>query len=626
MGTVSLTESGVATAFDCWQGGAAVIMLRRTIITALVQLSLVTAIGSVNHDEVVAEVKTALTNLTQTNSTDHLHEMSPEAQKSVKSIANVNLFSQRRLEKPAPDSAWSLDCAACEAGATLLIELFQTGVPLWEVEVAVTSLCILLQIEAAEVCEGMVHNYGYQVEYIVNQLGKNVSADLFCGVFVGGDCGDTGTINDWTVEVPGNKPMPSSPEPPSNSSDRLRVLQVTDVHLDLSYLVGSPTRCGLPCCCMESTGLAGPDQAGAGFWGDYNCDLPSRTFTAMVEQIANTEQGNLDYIIYTGDAPAHDVWLQTKEKNLEHQLFVLDTFAALLPEVPLYLTLGNHEGFPVNAFPTDDQEDSIVSGAWLYEGLASHHWADNLEPEERERFRRNGFYSALVRPKLRIISVNNNFCVGMNFFMMLDFSDPADQLDWLARQLELSEAAGEAVHILAHHPPSSCLPGWAREYTRIVNRFESTVVAQFHGHTHDDWFLVFHNESGAPSTTAFVATSVTTYTDNSPEYRIYEVNGNENQPSFGFVVDHHTWNFDLSKVSNDEGASTVWRHLYSASTNLGLKGVGPQHWMEVLDRAANDDVLFEEMVTFYHQNRTSGSLPDRSSFLCRMMWNKKCPF
>ena len=36
-------------------------------------------------------------------------------------------------------------------------------------------------------------------------------------------------------------------------------------------------------------------------------------------------------------------------------------------KVPLYLTLGNHEGFPVNAFPTDAQEDSIASGAWLYE-------------------------------------------------------------------------------------------------------------------------------------------------------------------------------------------------------------------------------------------------------------------
>merc|ERR1711953_929939 len=106
--------------------------------------------------------------------------------------------------------------------------------------------------------------------------------------------------------------------------------------------------------------------------------------------------------------------------------------------------------------------------------------------------------------------------------------------------------------------------------------------------------------------------------DNNPEYRIYEVNGNKNQPSFGFVVDHHTWNFDLSKVSNDEGDSPVWRHLYSASTNLGLKGVGPQDWMEVLDRAANDDVLFEEMVTFYHQNRTSGSLPG----YCLHTWMK----
>ena len=33
----------------------------------------------------------------------------------------------------------------------------------------------------------------------------------------------------------------------------------------------------------------------------------------------------------------------------------------------MYLTLGNHEGFPVNAFPTDAQENSIASGAWLYE-------------------------------------------------------------------------------------------------------------------------------------------------------------------------------------------------------------------------------------------------------------------
>ena len=31
----------------------------------------------------------------------------------------------------------------------------------------------------------------------------------------------------------------------------------------------------------------------------------------------------------------------------------------------------------------------------------------------------------------------------MNFFMMLDFSDPADQLAWLVQQLQLSEEGGE---------------------------------------------------------------------------------------------------------------------------------------------------------------------------------------
>ena len=39
----------------------------------------------------------------------------------------------------------------------------------------------------------------------------------------------------------------------------------------------------------------------------------------------------------------------------------------------------------------------------------------------------------------------------------------------------------------------------------------------------DDVAKVFHNETGHPSTNAFVAPSVTTYTDNNPEYRIYEV-------------------------------------------------------------------------------------------------------
>ena len=39
---------------------------------------------------------------------------------------------------------------------------------------------------------------------------------------------------------------------------------------------------------------------------------------------------------------------------------------------------------------------------------------------------------------------------------------------------------------------------------------------------------------------------------------------------------------DDVQVNGEESDSPVWNHLYSASTDLGLKGVGPQDWMEVL--------------------------------------------
>ena len=45
----------------------------------------------------------------------------------------------------------------------------------------------------------------------------------------------------------------------------------------------------------------------------------------------------MDYIIYTGDSPAHDVWLQSKDKNLENERTVLDLLASSFPGVPVYL-------------------------------------------------------------------------------------------------------------------------------------------------------------------------------------------------------------------------------------------------------------------------------------------------
>ena len=148
------------------------------------------------------------------------------------------------------------------------------------------------------------------------------------------------------------------------------------------------------------------------------------------------------------------------------------------------------------------------------------------------------------------------------------------------------------------------------------------VKAQFHGHTHDDWFLVFHNQTGSPSSTAFIAPSVTPWYDNNPEYRIYTVEGNQEQDNFGFVMDHDTWSMDLSELVS-ENDSPRWRKLYSAIDDLGLTGITPAHWKDVLRTALTDDGLFERMARYFHQDR-EGQLPDRRRFFCDMIWNKEC--
>ena len=296
----------------------------------------------INDVDTKYEVFSALTNISRGHDLASL-DLSARARASVYSISNINIFEQRDKEPVWP--YWSLDCTACEAAAALIIGLFDIGTPLAEIEDAVINLCITLEIEAAEVCTGAVHGFGYHLEYILNQ-GKDVSPALFCGVFVGGDCGDQGEINDWYVDVPGDKPEPETVVDPSEASTMLKVLHLADVHVDLTYTPGTPVDCGLPCCCMVGTGLAGEGEEGAGYWGEYTCDIPLRMLEAMLVQLADTQ--DLDYIIYTGDSPAHDIWIQSKDRNLENEVTVLNLVQSYFPETPVYLGLSHFYIFSFN--------------------------------------------------------------------------------------------------------------------------------------------------------------------------------------------------------------------------------------------------------------------------------------
>ena len=55
-----------------------------------------------------------------------------------------------------------------------------------------------------------------------------------------------------------------------------------------------------------------------------------------------------DYIVWTGDLPAHYVWLSSQNDTAFLMQYITDMFLKYFPHTPVYSTLGNHEGVPVN--------------------------------------------------------------------------------------------------------------------------------------------------------------------------------------------------------------------------------------------------------------------------------------
>lgn len=92
---------------------------------------------------------------------------------------------------------------------------------------------------------------------------------------------------------------------------------------------------------------------------------------------------------------------------------------------------------------------------------------------------------------ITIKSLSQCFCR----WLLLNSTDPATELQWFIYELQSAEFSNEKVHVIGHIPPghSDCLKVWSRNFYKIISRYESTIVAQFYGHTHFDEFEMFYD-------------------------------------------------------------------------------------------------------------------------------------
>ncbi|KAI0978368.1 hypothetical protein GJ496_008954 [Pomphorhynchus laevis] len=299
-----------------------------------------------------------------------------------------------------------------------------------------------------------------------------------------------------------------------------RILHLTDIHLQTNYQPGSNAECKEPLCCFGPE--ISDESRRAGYFGDYRkCDLPLWTVEEIFKHIAANEK--IDYVYYTGDSASHQIWNQTLADNIESSKSIFKLLNKYFGKKQILCSIGNHDIEPCNLYPATTTKNS----SHLYTEIVND-WFDlaNLRlKESRDTILRGGYYTTMIAPKLRLVSLNTNYGRFENWWLQVDQIDPEGQLQWLIDILKYSEANGDKVHIIGHHCPSSSLLSWSANFAEIVKRFNKTITGQMYGHEHSDTFVIFGYESN-PFSVAYVAPSLTTFVNKNPSYRIYSIDKN----------------------------------------------------------------------------------------------------
>lgn len=549
--------------------------------------------------------------------------------KAVKKLSISDPNSEVRLLIPEENSArlGGLQCTACRLSLKFALWKYRKpngsydGLPEF-----IDATCKRLEIESNAVCDGIVTTFKPVVLTLLREL--KLTADEVCGLILPSTCYSPDLSWNkikWNITIPGKilKPDSKHNHVKQSAPSTLKVLQISDIHVDKAYAPNSSVDCSDPLCCRTNETIKNHSRL-AGYWGSLGyCDTPYWTLEALLQHLS---KNTYDYIIWTGDLPAHDDWSQSREDQVSALYALTEMLQKYFPKTRIFPSLGNHESFPVNNFPPQ-YVNGTSSINWLYSALRKA-WSPWLPDDALDTVSQSGYYTVLVKPKFRIISLNMNYCNQQNWWMLINPVDPNHELQWLVYVLTHAEENGERVHILGHIPPGSddCLPIWSLNYYRIINRFKETISAQFFGHTHYDEMEIFYDEATKSNATsmAYIAPSVTTYYNMHPGYREYTMEGFYSGSQWD-VLDHSNYILNLTKANElPQGQIPAWDFLYSAKETYKMPDLKPRSWSTLVNswvsgKSPEAEASFQKYYYYYYKGNPPNEKCDetcKKTMLC----------
>ena len=308
------------------------------------------------------------------------------------------------------------------------------------------------------------------------------TSQLFCTTIFG--LCDYPAVTAETISFPSPKPVVNRPIP--STQDPIQIVHISDIHVDLSYEVGSSYNCTKNICCRPYTSAEAPGNNSypAGPYGEHTCDSPASLEESLYNAI-ETIAPNAAFTMFTGDVVEGAVWLTTQ---IEVTNDLQNAYGKMSGLNLVYAAVENHDSNPVNSFPPAAVSTTLTN-QWVYDTLSSL-WETWIGTSAAAMADENpGAYSTVypgnTTGKLRVISFDTNMYYKENFWLYETTmeQDPSGQLAWLVQELQAAEDAGERVYILGHMPMGSgdALHDGSNYFDQIINRYEATIAALFFG-------------------------------------------------------------------------------------------------------------------------------------------------
>jgi hypothetical protein len=224
-------------------------------------------------------------------------------------------------------------------------------------------------------------------------------------------------ISDW---FPKPKPADCEARVPKPSGKKVKVLQLSDFHLDPRYKVGAEGNCTSGLCCRSDAKnediKSGSISLPAPLYGTFECDTPYDLGLAALQAVGpltgTSKDDPLAWTIYTGDLVSHESQEQLSRLYTEYAEYSIYYMFKEYLHTPVFPVLGNHDtnpeaidaphSMPGNLSQQMSWNFEHVAGLWTHNGWISKKAA----AEARVHY---GAYSIKNHYGLRMITFNTDF-------------------------------------------------------------------------------------------------------------------------------------------------------------------------------------------------------------------------